>query len=82
MVISAWNALGFLFPNYICMWSDDWWFEFFWINMILQAILTPITAIWMTCGTLKDLKKMFVLLKNRVVNENDDDDGFVETTNE
>ncbi|MBR7127842.1 MAG: hypothetical protein IKD09_04585 [Lentisphaeria bacterium] len=79
LVITAWNVLGYLFPNYICMWQDDWWFEFFWINLILQAVLAPITAVWMTFGTFKDLRKMFVLLKNRTNNpEDDDDDGFVE----
>lgn len=80
LVISTWNVLGYLFPDYISMWSDDWWFNYFWINLWITIIFTPITAVWMTWGSVRDLFCMFKLLKNN--REQVQDDGYVESTNE
>lgn len=76
LVISMWNVLGYLFPDCIGMWPDDWWFGYFWINLWATVILTPVTVVWMTWGSIRDLYRMFKLLKNN--REQVLDDGYVE----
>ncbi len=79
LFISGWNVLGWLFPGVIPMWPDSWWFHWLMFYLTMFTVLAPITAVWMTCFTIRDLRRMFKLLDERQKNntQDDSDDGTV-----
>ena len=75
IVVTTWNVIGYLFPNPIVkMWPEEWWFNYLMIFFWIHLILGPITAVWLTWGGIKDLLKMYALLRE---NKHSEDDGYV-----
>ncbi len=74
-VITVWNLAGYLIPNSLLRpWSNEDWFRYMMFMLAVQLVLAPVTAAWMAWGGIRDLVKMFNILKSR---RHDTDDGFV-----
>lgn len=75
LVVTAWNIIGFLFPNpYIRMWPEEWWFGYLITFLGIHLILSPFTAVWLAWGGIRDLLRMYKLLRE---NQHSCDDGYV-----
>jgi len=75
VVVTAWNLAALAFPGSgLRAWSNEDWFYYMMFMLVVQLVLAPITAVWMTWGGIRDLAKMFDILKHR---KHDTDDGFV-----
>jgi SSS family solute:Na+ symporter len=78
----AWVSFFFLAFITICIWqlffkwTDDWWANWWFFNLILTGAAGAITTVWfLICGTI-DLKRLFVRL--RTIQRDVNDDGTVE----
>lgn len=66
VVVTVWNVLGYLFPGSgIRMWPERWWFNYLLAFLGLHLVLSPLTAVWLTLGGYRDLRRMFELLRRR-----------------
>jgi len=75
VVVTVWNLAALAFPGCgLRLWSNQDWFNYMMFMLIVQLVLAPVSAVWMTWGGIRDLAKMFRILKNR---KHDTDDGFV-----
>lgn len=68
--------LGIIIWNQFYKWPNGWWCVELLITMIVvPSVVATITTIWFTCGSIIDLKKMFVRL--RIQDETANDNGQV-----
>ena len=66
VVVTVWNVLGYLLPDSgIRMWPERWWFNYLLVFLGLHLVLSPLTAVWLTLGGYRDLRRMFELLRRR-----------------
>ncbi|MFI4910098.1 MAG: sodium:panthothenate symporter [Sedimentisphaeraceae bacterium JB056] len=63
--------------NCISRWPSSWWSSFYFISyLVINPIIGTITAVWFTCGGVRDVFQLFKDLAKRV--DNPLDDGRVE----
>ena len=66
--ITTWNLIN--------PWPNQWWVSFFhWTSVVLPFAIGITVTVWFTIGGIKDLKQLFVRLKN--VQRDASDDGTV-----
>ncbi|NNM88643.1 MAG: hypothetical protein HKL95_09000 [Phycisphaerae bacterium] len=63
VIITVWACF---FP-----WSNRAWWNWNLVQIILLIVLSPLTTIWFTWGVVVDLRRLFVILKDRAVDVRD-----------
>ncbi|MHB9071529.1 MAG: sodium:solute symporter family protein [Sedimentisphaerales bacterium] len=67
MIVLIWNIV----PAW--RWPEDWWINWILINDFgLYVVVGLIAAVWFSCGTIRDLRRLFRKIASQKQNINDD----------
>ena len=75
VVITLWNVLGLHRLLGLSPWTERMWWNWSLVQMFLAVVLAPVTTVWFTVGGVRDLRRLFHVLRTRP--RDADDDGTV-----